>query len=222
MKKWHYIALPLVIALAGVSYVHYMLPWLGKKELVALLTAQTQPATASRPAAWAVPVNKPGLPNLHRVSADLYRGAQPVSEDGFRQLQQMGIKTVISLRAFHDKDNDLAGTLALSQKRIKFKTWHPEDEDVIEFVKIVSDPNNLPAFVHCLHGSDRTGTMCAIYRIVLQGWDKPEAIREMTQGGFGFHTAFQNLPDYLQNLDVNKIRAAAGLNKPQTSPKVST
>lgn len=37
------------------------------------------------------------------------------------------------------------------------------------------------------HGSDRTGTMCALYRIAVQGWSKEDAIREMTAGGFGFH-----------------------------------
>ncbi len=222
MKKWRFFAIPAAAFLVGALFMHYAFPWLGKTEAVALLTAHTQPAAASRPSTWAMPVDKPGLPNLHRLSPDLYRGAQPTSEEGFRQLKEMGIKTIISLRAFHDEDKDLTSNLPLKHKRIRFHTWHPEDEDVIEFVKIMADANNLPAFVHCLHGSDRTGTMCAIYRIVIQGWDKDEAIREMTEGGFGFHTGFQNLPAYLRGLDVNKIRTAAGLSKPASTSAPSS
>src|SRR5258708_6396378 len=45
------------------------------------------PATAGpRPAAWATPVAaSPGLPNLNRVNASLYRSAQP-TEEGFAYL----------------------------------------------------------------------------------------------------------------------------------------
>ena len=51
--------------------------------------------------------------------------------------------------------------------------------------------------------------MCAIYRIVIQGWTKDEAIAEMTQGGFGFHSVWENLVDYLQQLDVEKLKRQA-------------
>ena len=44
-----------------------------------------------------------------------------------------------------------------------------------------------PFFVHCQHGSDRTGVCIAAYRIVVQGWTKQDAIREMTGGNYGFH-----------------------------------
>ena len=35
---------------------------------------------AERPVAWAVPMERAGLPNLHRVDAKLYRSAQPTAE----------------------------------------------------------------------------------------------------------------------------------------------
>ena len=44
-----------------------------------------------------------------------------------------------------------------------------------------------PVLVHCLHGSDRTGTIVAMYRIVEQGWTREAAIAEMTGGGYGYH-----------------------------------
>lgn len=176
-----------------------------------LVTASKAPALppASRPATWAQPIQRPGLPNLHQVAPGLYRGAQPTAE-GMRELQKMGVRTVVSLRAFHSDDDTVADT-DLATERIFMKTWHAEDEDVVRFLKIVTDPARGPVFVHCLHGSDRTGTMCAIYRIVVQGWAREEAIREMTQGDLGFHEAWGNLLDYIQHLNVEKLKQQAGI-----------
>ncbi len=164
---------------------------------------------AERPAEWAVRLERPGLPNLHQVSPVLYRGAQP-KKDGIAQLQDMGIKTVVSLRVFHD-DSHLLEDTTLNPEVIPFRTWHPEDEDVVRFLRIVTDPAKTPVFVHCRRGIDRTGTMVAIYRIALQGWSKEAAIREMTQGGFGYDDKFPNLVRYLQKVDIPAIKRKAGL-----------
>jgi protein tyrosine/serine phosphatase len=164
-----------------------------------------------RPSSWAVapPEPVPGLPNFHRVTPALYRGAQPTAE-GMRRLQAMGIRTVLSLRAFND-DESLLPQTALAHPRIRFNTWHPEDEDVVRFLRIVTDPANAPVFVHCQHGSDRTGTMIAIYRIAVQGWDREEAIREMVEGGYGFHPLWGNLKTYIRALDIDAIRRKADI-----------
>ena len=84
--------------------------------------------------------------------------------------------------------------------------------EIIEaFLKIVSDKKNAPVFVHCQYGADRTGTMCAIYRIVILGWPKEEAIREMKEGGFGYHPIWKKLLKYIRALDVDRIKKEAGL-----------
>lgn len=168
----------------------------------------TEPAT-NRPPTWAVRIEKPGLPNFHKVSDTLYRGAQP-DTDGFRQLKALGIKTVVNLRAFHSDRDEMNG-LRFGYEHIFFKTWHPENEDVSRFLKIVTNTNNTPVFVHCQHGADRTGTMCAIYRIAVQGWTKDAAIKEMTDGGYGYHTVWTNLIEYLRQLDVAALKKQAGL-----------
>jgi tyrosine-protein phosphatase SIW14 len=41
--------------------------------------------------------------------------------------------------------------------------------------------------------------MIAVYRIAVQGWSKAEAIREMTEGDFGFHRTWSNLPGGSRN-----------------------
>ncbi|RME25421.1 MAG: protein-tyrosine-phosphatase, partial [Deltaproteobacteria bacterium] len=173
----------------------------------------TEGRTRPRPASWAQPVDMPGLPNLHRVSTGLFRGAQPEPQ-GFRSLVKMGIKTVVNLRQLHsDRDEmDEAGVADdLDYVHIRFNPFHPEDEDVVEFLKVIADPAKRPVFVHCRHGADRTGMMVAIYRIVFQGWTKKQAIEEMTTGGFGFHGIWKNLVRYVRKVDVEVLRRKAGL-----------
>ncbi len=92
-------------------------------------------------------------------------------------------------------------------------TWNPDPENVNRFLKIVTDGSRTPVFVHCRHGADRTGTVCAIYRIATEGWSKDEAIEEMTKGGFGYHSIWKNLVGYVHELDVEKLKDRTGLTE---------
>lgn len=156
------------------------------------------------PPEWATPVELEGAPNLHKVSDLLYRGAQPTAE-GMPALKELGVKTIVNLRAFHS-DRDEIGELALSYEHIPMIAVFPNKDDMIRFLQIVTDETRTPVFVHCQHGADRTGVMIAIYRIVVQGWSKANAIDEMTNGGFGFHSIYQNLIWFLEGLDVEDLK----------------
>ncbi len=175
---------------------------------------------ARRNPRWAKPMARQGLPNLHRVSNDLYRGAQPTSE-GIRDLKKMGVKTIVNLRVFHSDSDEIrdagihddgTGEGGIGYVHISFKAWHAEDEDIVPFLRVVTDPARTPVFVHCQHGADRTGTMCAVYRIVVQGWSREDAIEEMRRGGFKFHKIWVGLPKYLRRVDVEKLRREAGMD----------
>ena len=166
---------------------------------------------------WAVAIEKPGLPNFYKVSDDLYRGAQPAAE-GFKALKDMGVKTVLNLRSFHSDKDLLAGT-GLAYENIDVKAWRAEDEDLAAFLKVVTDKTRTPVFVHCQHGADRTGMMVAVYRIAVQGWSKDDAIKEMTEGGFGWHPVWQNLADHIRELDVDALKKAAGIAPAAKPPK---
>ncbi len=171
-------------------------------------TTADEPA-AARPADWAQPIKLDGLPNLHQVSKTLYRCAQPEDKSA-KSINSLGIRTVVNLRAFHSDKDELKGVTA-TQVHIKMKTWHAEHEDLVKFLKIAIDPKQAPVLVHCQHGADRTGTVCAVYRMVVQGWTKEEAIREMTDGGYGFHEVWKNLPKWINDLDVEAMRKEVGI-----------
>jgi protein tyrosine phosphatase (PTP) superfamily phosphohydrolase (DUF442 family) len=175
------------------------------------LGADTQSANEmKRPASWATPIALEGVPNFHKVSDGLYRSAQPTAE-GMKNLKTIGIETVVNLRSFHS-DRDEIGNTGLAYEHIYMKAWHPEEEDIVRFLRIVTDPKRTPVLVHCLHGADRTGTISAVYRVAVQGWTKAEAIKEMTEGGYGFHGVFQNLLSWIEELDMEKIEHEAGID----------
>ena len=52
-----------------------------------------------------------------------------------------------------------------------------------------------------------------MYRVVVQGWSRDEAIEEMTEGGFGFYRTWQNIVDYIRKLDIEEVRSQAGLKE---------
>ena len=178
-----------IVVGAGLFYLRPLLPaeWVGR-----------DPGRTPRPPEWAAPLNAPGLSNFHKVTDDLYRGAQPDAE-GMRQLKAMGIKTVVNLRSFHSDRREI-GETGLAYEHIYMKPWHPEDEDVVRFLQIVTDADRTPVFVHCQRGADRTGFMCAIYRMAVGGWNRQQAIEEMTDGGFGFANSWRGLLKYLRNV----------------------
>ena len=171
----------------------------------------------NRPLAWAQPLERAGLPNLHKVSDKLYRGAQPEAE-GIPELEKMGIKSVLNLRSFHSDRSLLKGT-KLEYTHLYMKAWHPEDKELVAFLKMVTDKEKTPVFVHCLHGADRTGTICATYRIIVEGWSVEDAIKEMREGGYDYHEVWKNLPKYLRELDLDKIRKEAGIKEPPAVKK---
>lgn len=173
--------------------------------------ATTQAAGTNRPATWAQPVVLPGVPNLHKVSDRLYRSAQPTAE-GMANLKKAGIKTLLNLRSFHS-DRDEIGESDLGYERMYMKAWHPEEKEIVRFLQVATDTNKTPVLVHCQHGADRTGTMCAVYRLAVQGWTRDEAIREMTEGEFGFHGIWDNLVAYLRALDIEAVKRKAGIGE---------
>ena len=162
------------------------------------------PLTENRPSSWATPIESKGVPNLYKVSDVLYRGDQPTAT-GMREIKSLGVKTVINLRSFHSDRAEILNT-DLRQESIFMKAWHPEREDAVKFLRLVTEPTNVPVFVHCKLGADRTGAMCALYRIAVQGWSKKEAIREMREGGFGFHSLWNNLADWVDEFDIESLR----------------
>ena len=168
--------------------------------------AQTTPVSASRPASWAVPIALEGVPNLHQLTPTLYRSEQPTAL-GMKNLEKLGIRTVINLRFFNNDRREAAGTL-LRTERVKILTWDVDDDHVVEVMRMLRQAENGPFLIHCQHGADRTGLMSAMYRILEQGWSTENALDELREGGYGYHSIWTNILEYVREADVASLRAA--------------
>jgi len=164
-----------------------------------------------RPANWAQRMQMGGVPNLHKVSDTLYRSAEPKSE-GMQALKALGVKTIVGLLSTHPL-LDGVGKAGLRYEDVPMMGSSPQEPEAVQFLQIVTDPNRTPVLVCCRNGADDTGTMCAVYRMAIQGWTKEEAVREMTEGGFGFRAIWRSPSLWFNGLDIEKIRKQAGIPK---------
>lgn len=143
------------------------------------------------------------LPNAYKLTDNLYRGAQPTDE-GYKILANMGIKTIISFRT-HKPNKELIESLGMQSVHIPLNPALITPAQMTQFLQLVSDPAHQPVFVHCRHGSDRTGAMIAAYRMVIQKWPKRQVLAEMKNPDFGFHRVFFTLPPIIKYTNVGKI-----------------
>lgn len=158
----------------------------------------------------ATPAAPANVPNFHRVADKLYRSGQPDIE-GFRELaDQYGIRTIISLRSVARDDLLLAGSgLHLRLRRFPLHAYavaHEQDNVVAALRAIRTGVRDGPTLVHCEHGSDRTGLIVALYRILYQGWSKKQALHETRAKAFGFHTIWGNIPRFIEEVDIDSLK----------------
>ncbi len=129
----------------------------------------------------------PGIKNFSEVAPGIFRGGQPDSR-GWDHLKSLGVKTVISLRWNKSKidwEREVVQSHGMSYVSLPLTYWDwPTEKQIQQFLAILDDKQALPVFVHCLHGSDRTGLMVAIYRLSRHDWDADRAYAEMRKHGF--------------------------------------
>lgn len=167
-------------------------------------SAQAADSTEARPAEWAQPVEKNY--NLYQMSPTLYRSSLP---DGgaLPLLTKLRIGTVITF--LPESDKRWLSTPGIEQVQLPYRTNHVDDSDILRALRAVQAAEAKgPVLMHCKHGSDRTGLVAAMYRVVVQGWSKEDALNEMTEGGFGDSHHFKDGVRYMMQADVDKLRTA--------------
>lgn len=132
---------------------------------------------------------KADLPNFHQVHDFLFRGGEP-STAGVKDLSNQGIKTIIDLRAAGKRTEDeaaLAKSLGMRYINLPMSDKAPTEAQVATFVQTVEAGRDChePVFVHCAHGSDRTGCMVGIWRVTHDNYSYNDAYKEMRSYFFG-------------------------------------
>jgi protein tyrosine phosphatase (PTP) superfamily phosphohydrolase (DUF442 family) len=168
---------------------------------------RTSPPVVQRPAAWAQPVPSKALDNWYKLDEDVYRSEQP-NREGFVEIRDHGIKSVLNLRGHHS-DEDAAAGLGLVLINVPMSAGGFTEADIVAALKAIESAPK-PVVLHCQHGSDRAGVVSAMYRIVFQGWSKEDALAELLGGGFGFHLQYDNIPRFIREVDIGRIKTEMG------------
>jgi protein tyrosine/serine phosphatase len=154
------------------------------------------------------------IKNFGQMDNHFYRGAQP-NEEEYKELAQLGVKTIIDLRddpmPFAKKAAEAAHmhyfNIPMSDKD------YPKDESIDQFLNIAKQEGNWPFYVHCAGGRHRTGVMGAMYRFNNDGWNYDHAYEEMKN--YDFYTRFGHgalkkyVEDYWQHFQTKGPHAAS-------------
>lgn len=131
---------------------------------------------------------------VRRVGPNLFRGAAPITPGAFESLvNRHKVKTIVSLLdPSNPKEAPLMALERQLAKRYGIKLHHvsmpfgkaPPKESLAQFLQIVRNPNCGPIFLHCRLGRDRTGTLVAVYRMVVEHASPSSALAEMKRSGY--------------------------------------
>jgi tyrosine-protein phosphatase SIW14 len=152
-----------------------------------------------------------GIPNFHRVNADVYRGAQPTAQ-GWASLERLGVKTVIDLRR-HEEHSIKAEQQAVEAAGMHYVNVPmrgivaPTDDTILKVLALLQSSGHGPVFVHCRRGVDRTGAVIACYRIAHDGWPNQRALDEAK--AYGMHWFEFGLMRYVLKFTPPPQRATA-------------
>ena len=157
----------------------------------------------TRDSSWASGIIITSLHNLYKLNDSIYRSEQP-DADAFHYLSSIGIKTVLDLRDSHS-DTPFFKANSFTYFNVPIITRNFNDSEVVQSLRIIKNSPK-PILVHCKRGSDRTGLVVAMYRIIFENWSKEKALEEMKNGGYGFHTRFHNIPAYIEKVNIAAIK----------------
>jgi protein tyrosine/serine phosphatase len=140
----------------------------------------------------------------------LYRGGQPDAGGLEYIASRYGIRTVVNLRGpaeagdWWKVEQDVCRKLGLHLVNVSISSDDTVVSGIKHFLTVATDSANYPIFVHCQHGSARTGYVVVAYRIVVQGWRYEDAFKEARKFRFRPETGRND------KYDIILIKLAAG------------
>jgi protein tyrosine phosphatase (PTP) superfamily phosphohydrolase (DUF442 family) len=127
-----------------------------------------------------------GLHNVFRLTDRLYSGSSPDGEEGFRSLQQLGVRTVISVDGARP-DVEVARKFGLRYVHLPIGYDGVPPEQALRIAKAVRDLPG-PVYIHCHHGKHRGPAAAAVAHLCLDDQCGVEtALEGMRQAGADPH-----------------------------------
>lgn len=130
-------------------------------------------------------INDPRLENAYRLTPKVSTGAQPEGEAAFKALNELGIKTVISVDGA-TPDVELAHKYGLHYVHLPFGYDGIPPERALEMAKAVKELEG-SIYVHCHHGKHRGPAAAATACVLIGALTNAEALADMRVLGTGEH-----------------------------------
>jgi protein tyrosine/serine phosphatase len=140
----------------------------------------------------------------------LFRGARPDQRQVETLVKTYKVQTIINLEYNH-QDLETLRTTKLQYVWIPEREWNPildperVKDDLVRVFKVLSDASNLPAFVHCREGKNRTGVFVAAYRKIMLG-QTDQAWLENDMDTFGLQWFWGADKRFIAGLDVDDLK----------------
>jgi protein tyrosine phosphatase (PTP) superfamily phosphohydrolase (DUF442 family) len=135
------------------------------------------------PVGNAVGAELPGLHNVFHLSEKLYSGSAPEGDAGFRSLQRLGIRTILTVDGMRP-DVARAHRYGMRYVHIPFGYDGCPRPTAVRIARAVRDLPG-PIYLHCHHGQHRAPTAAALTRIALEGISNAEGVAELERAGTG-------------------------------------
>jgi protein tyrosine phosphatase (PTP) superfamily phosphohydrolase (DUF442 family)/cytochrome c556 len=146
------------------------------------------------------------LPNAHRITANLLSGAQPEGDAGFKQLADLGVKTIVSVDgAAPDVEGAKKYGLRYVHLPITYSGVTPDEGK--RLAKALQELPG-PIYIHCHHGQHRSAAAVAV-ACVMNGQLPPEKAEDVLKT-FGTGANFTGLWRDARNarpLEPQELRA---------------
>ena len=149
--------------------------------------------------------------NFYRVDELLFRSAQ-LDGSYAAKLRELGIKSIVNLRHFSRGGDRRAFGDQFWLANKPLQSWEIKPAQIADVLRTIRERQKEGAvLVHCYHGADRTGLVVAMYRVIYQGWSLDAARSEMIDGGYGFHSMWQDIAGFLTPQNEALVRAELGI-----------
>jgi hypothetical protein len=132
------------------------------------------------------------------VAPGIYRGPVPETASDFRQISDLGVRSVIDLRKFRRRKRDETCRCVRAHGMNYIAApigFYPERDGSPErAVRLLANARLYPIYLHCELGRDRSGLVVGLFRVRCQGWSVCAAYAEMQR--FGFNERLRGLDRY--------------------------
>ena len=128
-----------------------------------------------------------GITNFAQVETTV-ACAGAVTPSAVAGIKKMGFASIINLRLDTEKGADIDAEAAAAKAaginfvHLPLNGSMPDPAVADRFLKVIAEPGNQPAFIHCASGN-RAAAMWMIKRVLIDKWDNDRAWEEASELG---------------------------------------